>query len=616
VRHGWLISDPFGQIRIVRARHGQGPGSRWRPLSEAYAEFSLDRWLEQNSWLLGEIAGGLGPVAGGWLDAEVAKEVAKKAIREAFQRRELVAFRLPNAAGGGVAGGAGPIEVEEPSPPDEPTPEAPLPPTNFAVKWVDEIGSPIDGLEVVFEISGKPEKGATGGDGVARHTDPQGSSFAFARAVSLDAVRQAVKPRWDTIREGDLVTQADALVFKLRGDVDTIQLESEEPRTISVHPYVARHRLIGGYFDTSKSFILPHGLAGIRAIVAEYDTDPEAKLLLVGHTDTAGKPDYNDPLSLERAEALKDYLTDNVDGWLKWYGQVPSEKRWGAKEDQLMIGSLDDAPTRPPGEAPVRWFQRTRGLEVDGIAGPKTRRALVTEYMALDDTSLPAGIEPIVHGCGENFPVEETGDSVAEPDNRRVEAFFFDGELGVQPPPPGSNSGPGSPEYPEWCKRTGKTDDHVAQEGPQLLALRLHDAKREPMPGAVAQVTAAGPPTPQEADDRGFIFVLLPLVCPVTIRVEYGPQGTTAPFPLKCEVVADCQSGDQANQDRNRLHNLGYTLDLDFEMAAKQFQIDYDVDLDDEGQPAGLDGEGLPAASHDLLAQIFGDRDCDASVSS
>jgi len=46
-----------------------------------------------------------------------------------------------------------------------------------------------------------------------------------------------------------------------------------------------------------------------------------------------------------------------------------SDKRWGGNEDQKMISALPDFPTRPAGESPVRWFQRTRGLTVDGAAG-------------------------------------------------------------------------------------------------------------------------------------------------------------------------------------------------------------------------------------------------------
>jgi hypothetical protein len=85
---------------------------------------------------------------------------------------------------------------------------------------------------------------------------------------------------------------------------------------------------------------------------------------------------------------------------------------------------------------------------------------LITEYVALEGTSLPSGIEVVVHGCGENFPVDPTPDSTADPENRRVEAFFFDGVLGVQPPPPGKNSPAGSTSYPEWVRRAKRTEDH------------------------------------------------------------------------------------------------------------------------------------------------------------
>jgi hypothetical protein len=148
---------------------------------------------------------------------------------------------------------------------------------------------------------------------------------------------------------------------------------------------------------------------------------------------------------------------------LKWYGSgVPAEKRWGAGEDESMIEALADSSERDVSEAPVRWFQRTRGLKTDGIAGPETRGALVKEYMALDGTSLPKGTEVVAHGCGENFPVDATGDDVSDPDNRRVEVFFFDSVLGVQPAPPSKNSKPNSLEYPEWVKRAKQTVDHKA----------------------------------------------------------------------------------------------------------------------------------------------------------
>lgn len=94
---------------------------------------------------------------------------------------------------------------------------------------------------------------------------------------------------------------------------------SSKPRsTLSIEPYVIRGRLFGGFFDTSKSFVLPSRLDGVRGLVELQDKHPNTLLLVVGHTDTAGKPSYNDPLSLERAAAMAAHLKGTVDDWYAW----------------------------------------------------------------------------------------------------------------------------------------------------------------------------------------------------------------------------------------------------------------------------------------------------------
>jgi hypothetical protein len=117
-------------------------------------------------------------------------------------------------------------------------------------------------------------------------------------------------------------------------------------------------------------------------------------------------------------------------------------------------------------------------LEPDGDLGPITRRKIVEEYMAVDGTSLPDGVEVVVHGCGENFPAEmpdpaapedpaaQPGQPRSEADqalDRRVELFFFDGEIGVHPPPPGDNSPAGSTVYPHWRRLARETHDFLVR---------------------------------------------------------------------------------------------------------------------------------------------------------
>lgn len=121
----------------------------------------------------------------------------------------------------------------------------------------------------------------------------------------------------------------------------------------------------------------------------------------------------------------------------------------------------------------MKDFQSAQGLKVDGIVGPDTRKALIASYMAIDGTSLPAGTTITTHGAGENFPADETGDSVRDPDNRRVEIFFFDGP--IEPAPPGKTSRKGSTQYPQWLAVVAETMDlGTGRVVADALRLRVH----------------------------------------------------------------------------------------------------------------------------------------------
>lgn len=277
-----------------------------------------------------------------------------------------------------------------------------------------------------------------------------------------------------------------------------------------------------------------------------------------------------------------------------------------------MIDALPDHGSRPADESPVRWFQRTRGLKSDNIAGPITRRALVLEYMTLAGKPLPSSVAVSAHGCGESFPLHATGDGVADEDSRRVEAYFFDSAMGAQPPAPGANSKPGSSEYPEWVKRSRRTEDHGANEGREFVRMRLHDGYTRPMPYARAAVTIANATVSMDADADGFIHILLPNVCRSRILVQWGPPDSTEPLRLKLEVALDCDSPDRAIEDRNRLHNLGYGSEDSLEDVAIAFQLEYGVDLDADDRPLGLEAGVLPPASYTLLRQIY-EGDCNAN---
>ena len=536
--------------------------STWPDMLELYEELAGDRFRPPTSAAIDE-----------WI---------KPRLRRAFEDGELVIVESPlfeqttKPAEEGVHGQR--TKIDPPLPP--PAPRRPVAPPktlfSFAIRFVDEMGTAISDIELLFTHGGTKDDGTTDGNGVARLEDSPVRT-ATAKIVDAKALRKALKPRWDQAR-GDRkwLDESQATVVPLKGELPSFDLSADKLRIVSVQPHVTRIRLLGGFFDTAKSFAFPAVLDGLRSVVLDCLSHPAAALLIVGHTDSAGSPAYNDKLSLERADAIRDYLTDNVDGWLKWYGDgLPAEIRWGSAEDSLMILALPDAAARSPAQDTVRWYQETRGLTVDGIAGPKTRRALITEYMALDGTALPKKVEVVTHGCGENFPDVPAPDSTDTPQNRRVECFLFDRGLGVEPPPPGKNSAKGAPEYPEWCRRAKESRDHMHDFARIRVQPRLGNTFRYSL-----RVAAMGYDGSGEEDD--IIDHQVPAQAGTgTLVIHLPATGETYEWTLNIGTI---DAPEDVTGMQQRLANLGYysgavsgTIDEDTEGALRLFQEDFDL---------------------------------------
>jgi outer membrane protein OmpA-like peptidoglycan-associated protein len=263
------------------------------------------------------------------------------------------------------------------------------------------------------------------------------------------------------------------VTLKFQGNPLTVAIGQHHVVELPVR--IVRVRLTGLLFETDKTFLLPKAMRGIRGLVDLYAEHPGMSVAITGHTDRVGGPDYNLGLSDERARAIKHYLRDEVDDWLAWYGKQPFSQAWGTREDQHMLSAVVDDTTGEPfydGEVhglldaetrdAVERFQTSRGLAVDGVPGPQTRRALVTDYMALDGTTLPEETDLHLLGCGENHNEVPTEDGVEQDENRRAEIFLFDPGP-VDPPAPASCPGPGCP-YETWKERTVRTFDFQDDE--------------------------------------------------------------------------------------------------------------------------------------------------------
>jgi len=206
-----------------------------------------------------------------------------------------------------------------------PSPDKPAT-TWYGLRVVDEIGESIEGIEIVFSIGGGEEHRFTDCEGLAR-LDAAVERKASAHLADIEAAREILRPRWEQIRQGDSPHSPGVTVTPLR-HAPTVPLLPGKLHTLAFTPSVVLARLLGLFFDTSKCFLLPSATVGLRGICKIYEEHPDAALLCVGHTDAAGSPGYNDPLSLERADSVAAYLTDDVEAWYSWYGDdKPFEKR-------------------------------------------------------------------------------------------------------------------------------------------------------------------------------------------------------------------------------------------------------------------------------------------------
>jgi len=413
---------------------------------------------------------------------------------------------------------------------------------DYGVRVVDEIGEPLPDVPVMITVRDEAHECTTDVDGVASIQAPE-THAALAEITDLAALRELVRTRWEQTRSEDWIEEeTDHSYLECADPLATVSVKPQLRQTIVVQPWVVRARLLELLFDTNKTFLLPKALEHLREVVRLYQRRANSKLLIVGHTDTSGDPDVNDPLSLERARAVRAFLCDDVDAWLAYYDEsMKDSARWGDVEDQLMLQSVLAGYDGSPEDAPVVRFQKREGLEPTGEVDEATRRQIVTQYMAADGTSLPADVEPIVHGCGENFPrPDDDHDPQASDDeqmagDRRVELFFFDGELGVLPEPPGDNSRPDGVEYPEWCRRASETHDFFVRAGTVTVQVLLGALDAEGAPpsdrperlrlsasdGSYDQIRSYNDAVRISLQHFALEFEHVPVAVPCTARIDF-----------------------------------------------------------------------------------------------
>jgi peptidoglycan hydrolase-like protein with peptidoglycan-binding domain len=380
----------------------------------------------------------------------------------------------------------------------------------YKVYVVDDTGAPVAGAKLHLAIDGDEHDLTTDGTGKVS-VDKPAPGTAVVTLTNLGDLSdklwtQWTKPLAEDPAAGDQVTQA-----VVTQTIAPIRAPSDWLCTIVLQrPPIWRVRMVGMIFDGDKCFLLPQALDGIKSVVAMHKAHPTAPVLIVGHEggdEVTGSVD----LALARAKVLAGYLTSKPEDWMPWFGSDKSDRqRWGVREVQLMLSALTGPGGQPfydgssPGvmddetTAALKAFQTTNGLAADGKAGSDTRAALVKQYMAVEDTSLTAGVTPVAHGCTGHEDDTITQDGL-QPDDRRLEVLFFDGTE-IKPPPSGDTSDGSSPEYPAWRMRLVQTVD-FENHG---IHVQVVDTLKQPVP--LATVHLDGPTSADTtADEHGFV---------------------------------------------------------------------------------------------------------------
>lgn len=267
---------------------------------------------------------------------------------------------------------------------------------------------------------------------------------------------------WEQLAEG--VTRPDGTVHRLvveRVRAHLLEMEDAHFHFDSVVMMARPRRTVTA--DDGGDIT---GIAVIAAALRFGEEHPDKRLLVVGHTDTAGSRSYNKTLSEDRAKNVHAVLTGDRDGWAS-----SSQARHKVEDWQQILkwaheahgwdcdpGDVDNAYGPMSRQARERFRARYNEEFEASIAerGPQCEDDWKA-YFDLYDVSLAqllgvptsdlAGLrqgltflDPPLLACGEQWPKEgRNEDNLRSEVNRRVELLFFDeGEVpdmsGESPP--------------------------------------------------------------------------------------------------------------------------------------------------------------------------------------
>lgn len=199
-------------------------------------------------------------------------------------------------------------------------------------------------------------------------------------------------------------------------------------------------------FEFNKSFIQPNQIPALAqafdfGLTRSSSGTPAPRtdrfLLIIGHTDRAGTPQYNQQLSERRARAVWAVFSLEPSIWENLYGR----ELWGDEEIRTMSESVDLLTTdrdiaryHSDSQARLELIERYLNfLRPDWLPG---------QSPPIEPSTVASPSPPLI-GCGENHPQSNAQQS------RRVEFFYF------RTSTPGVSVCPSQTTYNSWQTTCG-----------------------------------------------------------------------------------------------------------------------------------------------------------------
>ncbi len=135
-------------------------------------------------------------------------------------------------------------------------------------------------------------------------------SGGAAAGAGIGLVAGALTGGGYDVNEGILVEQQRKLdAMKLQNEINGARLEQMQAKLDRARPSTTSASLYQVYFDNDVSSIKAGAVADLEQIANSLKTDPAAKkIMVIGHSDDGGTPEYNERLAEARARTVTAYL--------------------------------------------------------------------------------------------------------------------------------------------------------------------------------------------------------------------------------------------------------------------------------------------------------------------